>query len=226
MNDEHRHVRDVDRGFTLIELLVVISIIALLIALLLPALQSARATARQVACATQLRSLHQITHVYAQDHNGYLMPVLDNGTPTAHRQWPYYMWTSMESYRPEVSHFQWTHERVFHCPEMADLSYVHRSYGMNTRFGVRTQESAAYPAKRLEEVVLQNTVFLADGQAFADTGFTSVLDRAMPWIGEHQHIAFNRHLGAQANVLLFVGAVRTHREEEKDWTSIDLWRLQ
>ena len=56
-------------AFTLIELLVVISIIALLIGLLLPVLGRARTAAQDVLCQSRLRSLHQITHVYASDND-------------------------------------------------------------------------------------------------------------------------------------------------------------
>ena len=46
-----------------------ISIIALLIGLLLPVLGRARTAAQDVLCQSRLRSLHQITHVYASDHD-------------------------------------------------------------------------------------------------------------------------------------------------------------
>ena len=62
------------RGFTLIELLVVISIIALLIALLLPALARAQQAAQSVQCQAKLRSLAQLTAIYADQFNDMAPP--------------------------------------------------------------------------------------------------------------------------------------------------------
>ncbi|GIW76199.1 MAG: hypothetical protein KatS3mg104_1262 [Phycisphaerae bacterium] len=60
-------------GFSLVELLVVIMILSILIALLLPAVQKARASARQVACASNLRQLSHALLLYATEYRGALV---------------------------------------------------------------------------------------------------------------------------------------------------------
>ena len=69
------------KAFTLVELLVVIGIIAVLIGILLPALSRARASAQIVACKSNLRQLVLATHMFANEHGGYLPKSENNGSP-------------------------------------------------------------------------------------------------------------------------------------------------
>ncbi len=73
------------KGFTLIELLVVISIIALLIGLLLPALAGAKASAVNLQCQTNMRSLIQAEITYTVDNDGYFTCPLPFADPQSRR---------------------------------------------------------------------------------------------------------------------------------------------
>ena len=59
-------------GFTLVELMVVIGIIAVLMGLLLPVLSKARESSRRTTCLSNLRTLVQAMHLYADDNRDML----------------------------------------------------------------------------------------------------------------------------------------------------------
>lgn len=62
-------------AFSLVELLVVIGIIAVLISMLLPALNKANQQAKRVQCSSNLRQCGVFLQMYANENNGWIVPV-------------------------------------------------------------------------------------------------------------------------------------------------------
>lgn len=60
-------------GFTLIELLVVVAIIALLISLLLPALSKGRDQGKQTICLSNMKTMGEAVHFYAQQNRDFVV---------------------------------------------------------------------------------------------------------------------------------------------------------
>ena len=74
-------------GFTLLELLGVIALLGLLAALLLPALSAAKARALTVACTSNLKQFSAAFHLYAGDHDDWVLPNKDGPNVPLGQTW-------------------------------------------------------------------------------------------------------------------------------------------
>ncbi len=107
------------RGFTLIELLVVISIIALLMAILMPALMRAKEIGKRMVCCNNVRTLGIANVLYAEQCDGWYVPVMDRTLPTDVRDWPAnQLYRKLIGYKDKqnLRDSDWNAPKEFLCP--------------------------------------------------------------------------------------------------------------
>jgi prepilin-type N-terminal cleavage/methylation domain-containing protein/prepilin-type processing-associated H-X9-DG protein len=152
-------------AFTLIELLVVIAIIGLLLAILVPSLQMAKTLAQRIVCSTNLRSIGLANTLYAEEHNGYYVPVMWRYNPGDALIHP---WMSNETMRDYVgtseaqsdSDNRYKLPDEFLCPsdqvshrEMVDSQWVAwLSYGYNLTDWFSSWNDIVYAGHKVAEI--------------------------------------------------------------------------
>lgn len=120
------------RAFTLIELLVVIAIISLLVSILLPSLNKARDLAKEVVCASGMRSWGMATHMYSSDYDGSVVPFCTASTYGQSRSWYALLrpFVGAEGQNVKKEHYQ----KLMECPSGEARFGVH--YGGSIVNGV------------------------------------------------------------------------------------------
>ena len=108
-------------AFTLVEVLVVVAIIGLLIALLLPALSVARAEARAVQCQVNVRSCVQGFMLYANDHDGRVMPSYTMKGTSGGASVPLDGWAPILDRDSYIDGTRQLNNSAFTCPDTVDV---------------------------------------------------------------------------------------------------------
>lgn len=121
------------RAFTLIELLTVIAIIGILAAIIIPSVAAVRTQARIAEATANLRSIHTVALIYAQDNRGKFPPISQAATPgVPARTWLQLLWDYQYPNREFPGYGQLLAGSIFYTPLIED-DLASRTFGLNER---------------------------------------------------------------------------------------------
>lgn len=195
----------------------VIAIIAILASLLLPALRQARAVARSVQCSTILRQWHLAASMYADDYNGYYMPICAGDPPWT----PWFINPAWEYYYP--GGFEAMRENL--CPDSLATQAgagITRSYGMVAGYDVYEEVGwcSWWSGRRFIGWNVDSIEDPSFKMSFADgLDVTLYGSRADRYVAEHPDFARGgrpayRHPNATMNASFYDGSARRVTRDE------------
>lgn len=230
-------------GFTLVELLVVIAAFAILAVLITPVIASARKSMAAGACAHNMRNFSQAVLAYTADHDGVLLPVLNESNGL------WYGALISGEYLPKESDLVPLPARKLRCPANengafprdlnASLGYRngYPNYCYNATTGTLSPTynpapNFPNPPKRLTQIQrpAQKAMFMEAGEykvvstPFRATTIIGQVNAAGPiWVDPENksYIVADVH-GNASNVLFFDGHIERIPKGQIDWKIIDL----
>ena len=218
-----------ESGFTLIEILVVLGIMTVLIAILLPVLSSARAAGRAVACASNMRQLGQSLVMYANQYNGWLIPVTDDPTAVGgvrgfgilvppHERWPVKVFKF--PLPPTEPPNPWDEDPAAYCPSVMvcpedDRPTMGHTYALNNPVCVNHCKLGDHNFAGLSNseviIAVEKKLTANDYHYEPNAGDDKKMDR-------YKH---GKKRGS--NYLYFDGHVELKLPTDEMWTQLDPW---
>ncbi len=145
-------------GFTLIELLVVIAIIALLVSILLPSLNKAKELAKKAVCSSQLKGFGTALNMYANVHDGWLVPARAGGSDGNDHKWSGLLYEYLPIEGKTAGTMPASTGPMFVCPSNPyryggkyDLNYLYNSQGL-TIYDSENIAQGYHAPKKIEEI--------------------------------------------------------------------------
>ena len=188
----------IKQGFTLVELLVVMAIVSLMIALLLPALQKSRASARSVACLSNLHQISFVMSMYLDDYKewypdeftwNYGKLNTSSGWSSGATIWPaltFGLGFYMPDYNPNVANYISPLFKA--CPDADNKNNV-VTYALNDRLSTVYTWPPPLPAVQRTQIVKpQKFIVIIDGKyTGGDPGVAQYTSAKFGWF-THENI--------------------------------------